>query len=665
MLRACSRCKRRKRKCDGLNPCQSCINSSSECEYLEQQLLPQHQQAPHDHQLLPYPSLPLNPPAGMEVEVNRIKFEFESKIQKLYSEHNAVLLRVQAENRMLTTRNHQLNEAIMGLKAQNNNGNNAKERSSQNDHDTNGMLSESVFSDILLKLFYRSTNESQEYIGTFAVINVVKAIKKNLLGDDYDPEHHAIILEDVVDDNASIPASIEYGFIEKFFSLSHNRYYLLDHIWFFNMLKQPEESRSEWEKFCHNIALGIGCRLNELLHVTTYPAPEVYLRRALKHLVKADMDEIKQIQGCMLMAVFISRSYHLSFYVSAWELVGLAMRKLVQYGFHRRQPLNRLRSWDYEFMKRLFWSTYNCDKLLSLSLGRPFSTFDSFIDIPYPLSIELSKTPTKEEFDRLYELQVKQHMEPNFKQDISEFTTFVNTSIVRQIESRIHLLLYSVGSAVPVADTFEGLLNELNEWYASLPSREEFVSVMNGREGYEFLDLLYHRARLILLLPRIMSRTDHERNTLLDQACLSAGGVCSSYKELYRASILEFSLVALHTVFLAGITMVYYLKNKGEPEFMDIQNDIRACSSLLFVFSERWTEAKTYSDLFDKILTDLNKKKRPIDEGVELLNSLKSNDGNFNSPLVQSSGSNHEMPLFSLNEDFWDHILQDIKTSQS
>lgn len=648
VLRACIRCKRRKRKCDGLSPCQSCVKSNTPCEF---------QNPPIHHSTSPISiSNPHPVPSTTEVSTD----DRDIQIQRLESEkqnYQTTLRRLRTENDSLKARNQQLNDTIDQLN-----------HTSNLDESPNEILSELVFSDIFLKLFYRTTNELQEYIGTFAVITVVEAIKKNLLGDDYEQEHHAIILDDVVDDNASIPKSMEQGFLDKFFSLSHNRYYLIDHIWFFKMLQTPPENRSNWEKFCHNIALGIGCRLNELLYVTTYPAPEVYLRRALKYLSKAKMDEIKQIQGCTLMAVFISRSYHLSFYVSAWELVGVAMRKLVQYGYHRRQAITKENSWNYEFMKRLFWSTYNCDKLLSLSLGRPFSTLDSFIDIPYPLSIEISKCPTNEELDKLYELQIRQHLEPSFKQQVSEFTTFINTSIVRQIESRIHLLLYSVTSTVPVADSFEGLINELNNWYGSLPSRIEFVSVMKGREGYEFLDLLYHRARLILMLPRIMNRNDPDRNSLLDQACLSAGGICSSYKELYRASILEFSIVALHTVFLAGITMVYYLKNNGEPMFMDIQRDIRACTSLLFVFSERWSEAKTYSDLFERILNDSNKSTRSVDQGVELLNSLRSHDHNYNSPLgmvgAATTNGNHEPPITSLNEDFWDQILHDLRTNK-
>lgn len=653
VLRACIRCKKRKRKCDGHFPCHACTKASAECDFGGQAQSPGLTLLPDLKHL------------ECDQQIAKLHLEYEHQISQLKAEHEQRLRQVQAEHEREVIGLH----GQIGLMSQPQGLPQAPQRSfpsaqthqfpstqSTQSTQTQTLSStneSSVFAEILAKLMYNTADESHEYIGSFAVITIVKAIKKNLLGDDSEPQHHAMILNDLVDDDATIPSFMEKGFLDKFFSLSHNRYYIFDHVWFHQMVQTAPEARTEWDQFCLNIALGVGCRLNELLNVTTYPSPEVYLRRALKHLAKADMDEIKQIQGCMVMAIFITRSYHLSFYVSGWELVGIAMRKLVQYGYHRKQPVTRDNVWHYELIKRLFWSTYNCDKLLSLSLGRPFSTFDSFIDIPYPLSVNFPQNPTTADYDKLYELQLKQHQNPSFKQEISEFTTFVNTSVIRHIEGRIHLLLYSVTTIVPVADTFEGLLRDLNIWYHSLPPRAEFNAVMGGRERYEFLDLLYHRARLILLLPRIMNRIDHERIGLLDQACISAGGICSSYKELYRALILEFSIVALHSVFLAGITMVYYLKNRGEPEFMDIQSDIRACASLLFVFSERWNEAKTYSDLFDKILNDSTKRPQQVAEGVELLNSLRE-------PQYTPMPSGE---IVTLNEDFWDQILHDIKSS--
>lgn len=586
VLVACNRCKVRKRKCDGGRPCSNCNKASSECEYGR------------------------NFQSGDQETINNLLDQIKdlTKINKEL-QHELEMSQVSKPNIIDDT-----------------------------------VLSESTFSEIISRILYRNCDESEEYIGTFAVITIVKAIR-NLLGNEtsetVDNQKYAIIIEDSPsgEHSTDIPPKTEELFLEKYFSLAHNRCYLIDHVWFHEML--PKEQKTPWEKFCLNMALGIGCRLNQLLHVTTYPSPEHYFRRALKVLTSAKLDNMRQIQSCLLIAMFISRSYHISFYVSSWELTGMAIRKLIQYGYHRKQTVTLENCWQYEVQKRIFWSCYNNDKLLSLSLGRPFVYFDSFVDIPYPISMDISNNPTKSELYNLYQLQLQQEKDPLFTGPISCYTTFINTSKIRLIESRIHLLLYSVNGSIPVGDNFETINRDLERWYSELPLREDFDQVLEGRESYDFLELLYHRAKLILLIPIIMKTSINSRSTLLDQACLSAGRICISYKLLYKDSILEFSIVALHTVFLAGITLVFYLKNKGEPRFINIHNDIRACSSLLFVFSERWIEAKVYRDLFENLLDDSVNKN--IDYITLTSTSMENNHGSFD-----------------INEDFWDQIMNNL-----
>lgn len=555
--------------------------------------------------------------------------------------------KVQVDNLRLTKENQELREYIKLLEMRNlelsdrNLGSETSKTPTEN-----GQLSETIFKDILAKIMLKD-NDEVEYIGTFAVITIVKSIRRFLKGGS-ELESLPIVLENAVDDeNQLIPDRMKSEFLERFFSLAHNRVYLIDHIWFYDMLSRPVEHRDHWEKFCHSIALAIGCRLTELVKVTTYPQPESYFRLALKELVHAEMDPIRQIQACLLIATFISKCYHISFYVSAWELTGCAIRKLFQFGHHQKQSFTRESSWRYEFMKRLFWSAYNYDKLLSLSLGRPCSLLDNFVDIPYPVSIDLPIQPTADDYEKLYQLQVKQVKEGDDNQIVSEFTSFVATSKIRMIESRTHLLLYSVNNSIPIADTVESLEAEIDGWYRSLPSREVFENSIGQRESFDFFDLLYYRARLILILPVIMRRSNNERDQLLDQACLAAGKICSCYKNLHKDSILEFSVVALHTLFLAGVTMVYYFKNKGEPEFINIQKDLRACSSLLFVFSERWSEAKTYSELFDDILENVDR----TSDNNQMPNKQTQVDALLNSFSTPND----------LTEDFWDQILENIK----
>lgn len=597
---ACERCKKRKRKCDGHQPCRGCKESSNECEYI---------------------------PRGIS-EVFSSKYQIlkqdNSSLQQQLTLIQQQLEHLKQESLLIRKENTQLRSQVVS--------NEIIKRTPQyviNTEEPAVKLSESIFTDVLSNLMFK-TNDEMECIGSFAVITIVQVIKRILQGDDY-VETPPIIIDETIDETDTVSKKLENDFLYRFFSLAHNRCYFFDEIWFKDVLEKRAVERDEWEHFAVNIAFAIGCRLTQLSNGITFLQPESYFRKALVHLAKAKMDPLRQIQGNLLIAVFISRSYYLSFYVSAWDLIGSAMRKLIQFGYHRKMAITRENSWNYEVIKRIFWSAYNHDKLLALSLGRPSSVVDNFIDIPFPVSFELPDKPTEADMFRLYELQMQQESDPGFTQLISPFTTVIATTEIRMIESRVHLLLYSVNNFVPIADTFESLQQEIDKWYNKLPARESFEAVMKGRESYDFLDLLYYRARLILLLPTIIKSS--QRDQLLDQACLAAGRICTSYQKLHSESILEFSILALHTVFLAGITMVYYLNFKGEPDFINIRHDLRVCSNLLYIFTERWKEAKTYHSIFDNILDEMENKSR-------------------GSISLETPG---------MTEDFWDAVLSSIQ----
>ena len=69
---------------------------------------------------------------------------------------------------------------------------------------------------------------------------------------------------------------------------------------------------------------------------------------------------------------------------SIWFLVGLACRTCVDLGFHneRNAQKERLDNLETDMRRRLFWCTYKMDRLLSVSLGRPVTIPDGFINVP-------------------------------------------------------------------------------------------------------------------------------------------------------------------------------------------------------------------------------------------------------------------------------------------
>lgn len=80
---------------------------------------------------------------------------------------------------------------------------------------------------------------------------------------------------------------------------------------------------------------------------------------------------------------------------SIWFLIGLATRTCVDLGFHNEEnsPVDQLDSLEADMRRRLFWCTYKMDRLLSISLGRPPSIPDGYINVPVS-HVLLDNVPT-------------------------------------------------------------------------------------------------------------------------------------------------------------------------------------------------------------------------------------------------------------------------------
>lgn len=82
----------------------------------------------------------------------------------------------------------------------------------------------------------------------------------------------------------------------------------------------------------------------------------------------------------------------------------------------------------------------------------------------------------------------------------------------------------------------------------------------------------------------------------------AAGSMCQCFKTIHKDSLFGYSTFSLHTIFLAGVTLVYCVWAMGNPPLVKAHNDIRACSNVLYSFSERTSEAESYRVLFENLI---------------------------------------------------------------
>jgi hypothetical protein len=103
--------------------------------------------------------------------------------------------------------------------------------------------------------------------------------------------------------------------------------------------------------------------------------------------------------------------------------------------------------------------------------------------------------------------------------------------------------------------------------------------------------IYYYQAVRFLLQPHLLTGTADDKYLLL--AVQSCGGICQTYKRLHQSVSVGYSLMALHSVFSAGVIILYCAWNSPALILTNAtRNMINDCSIVLYIITERWPGAK-------------------------------------------------------------------------
>lgn len=289
---------------------------------------------------------------------------------------------------------------------------------------------------------------------------------------------------------------------------------------------------------------------------------------------------MQNIEAMVLLVV-----YHLRTASShgMWYMIGLAMRTAIDLGLHRKANEINMDPFTAQMRRRLFWVVYYLERVVSMSLGRPFSISDRHIDLDLPLDIDDDiQDPTL--------LTIPQ--DPN---KTTNLTFAIYLFKLRRIDSRIQHKIYRADRPLPsLRPKMDPLYLELEEWKDSALRR------FSGPD-LDYPMLHYNRAVRLLIQPflPLLPITDPYYHICLR----AAGEICQSHKRLHQTLEYGHSFLAVQTVFMAGITLLYALWTHTDQVWsVRMSNDIRACSTVLFVMGERASWVKKYRDAFELLV---------------------------------------------------------------
>lgn len=292
---------------------------------------------------------------------------------------------------------------------------------------------------------------------------------------------------------------------------------------------------------------------------------------ALQHIHAArESRTVQNIEAMTLLVVYHLRSASSH---GIWYMIGLAMRTAIDLGLHRKDHEKGLSSSAVQARRRLFWTVYTLERIIAISLGRPFSIADRQIDVELP-----SET-----------VQDGSAGELSLAHAISLFK-------LRRIESRIQHSIYRADKPLSsLQPKLEGLYSKLQDWKTSV------LDQLPQGVDRNYPMLHYNRAIRLLVQPFLstLSPTDPYH-----QICLrAAGDICQAHKRLHQSLDYGHSFIAVQTVFVAGITLLHGIWTLGHAVWsVPLSNDVRACSLVLFAMSERAPWVAKYRDAFEVLV---------------------------------------------------------------
>ncbi|KAK7937902.1 uncharacterized protein PG986_014770 [Apiospora aurea] len=467
----------------------------------------------------------------------------------------------------------------------------------------------------------------------------------------------AITMDEVIANSAG-PPNDELGLsiLSAYFSQIHPRYPFLDpaEVWILHneraaLAATPIPNLTKQQRFGIfklYMVYAIGAMLLQLTEKHTSSPPESYYMSALQHIFAAR--ESRTTQNIEAMALLVL--YHLrspsSFGI--WYMIGLAMRTSIDLGLHMRRNEDKLGSRDeIQMRRRLFWSVYALERTIAISMGRPFSIPDRQIDVELP----------EDKPDDRRSSEGKTNTETSNGNDHRPLSSGSNSSCVspkavvfhggmgrsypvswktsltpaiflfklRRIESRIQHSIYRTDKPLAV------LVPKLNKYHAELEAWKQDLlqsplatattsatttssinssnSTNNSRSSnnnnnnneLNYPLLHYHRAIRLLVQPFLALLPPTDPYYAL---CLaSAGDICQAHKRLHQTLDYGHSFIAVQTVFVAGITLLYGLwTHPGRVWSVRLADDVRACSLVLFVMGERAPWVRKYRDAFELLV---------------------------------------------------------------
>ncbi|KAJ6093565.1 hypothetical protein N7486_008854 [Penicillium sp. IBT 16267x] len=361
------------------------------------------------------------------------------------------------------------------------------------------------------------------------------------------------------------------------------------------------------------LVLSLGARVLEYKFSTDFSA-DGYLAAAMQLVARLQLhDSIPGIQTMLLLAL---NSLTSSNGLNAWFLKSTIIASCLDLGLQRKEPMKDAQAASTRSQVRsgIFWSAYSIERTLSTVLGRPLTLRDEAIDIEFPGAAGLQQSVQQREFgsapSNLGLSNKRARLDP------SPFAAAIYSFRFDQIVAEIKLIIYRVSQSptdFPWPTDREACQTRLylkcksllDEIMVSLPHHGSSANMMlSSGATLQTLKLKYYHCIMLIFRPSpaFPRPTEHALKMCFE----GAFETIRIHAELHRFANMTNSWLTAHSVFVAGITMLYCLwvshQVRLQTAFQTFTHQASSCSKLLQALAKTWSLAENARVKFDRLV---------------------------------------------------------------
>ncbi|KAJ5612827.1 fungal-specific transcription factor domain-containing protein [Penicillium lagena] len=310
-------------------------------------------------------------------------------------------------------------------------------------------------------------------------------------------------------------------------------------------------------------------------------------------VVANSKSDIETLRTILLLAQFVALCPSRG---SLWHLTGTALRLCIDIGLHwesEEHTMNMDPTILYD-RRRLWYCTYQLDRILCITLGRPFGIIDESIRVPLPNPWAVYRGLSHSEcteFD-IHSQRAHNHL-------------FILSKIESEIKHVQHSQTWAPKLAYPRANYaawVQDIQPRLEEWYATIPqTNRAHPSSIFAHQAY--WDYIFNNAILLLYRPNSTgSQTSPEEKVLsFNASCQLIGSI----KILQRKGKIDILWKSAHDLFMAGLGVIYSLWQSrevrdGNPAGSSIST-LQSCASTLSALAESFPGVAGCRDVFETL----------------------------------------------------------------